>query len=164
MYSLEPPRRGGSYEYPQIPEFLSVKKKTFLGIEYSVYSNRFVFVMLIMAGSEIVTFDWDNHKPYSLSHNICFMSYFLYTDYHFFLSALCPIFYISIIIFISHKKSDNSGGARVVCSSCGHVAARCAVFFMFVLFVVLLFITKTRLFKYIENFTTKIGKFSNNKS
>ena len=53
-YSLEPPRRGGSNEYPQsmfwaeiwkISEFLSEKKIHFLVVKFSVYLNRRVFVM-----------------------------------------------------------------------------------------------------------------------
>ena len=52
-YSLEPPRRGGSNEYPQsmfcaeiwkISEFLS-EKFQFLEIKFSIYLNRHVFVM-----------------------------------------------------------------------------------------------------------------------
>ena len=52
-YSLEPPRRGGSNEYPQsmflarnmkISEFLS-ENFHFLVIKFSVYLNRLVFVM-----------------------------------------------------------------------------------------------------------------------
>ena len=54
-YSLEPPRRGGSNEYPQsmfwaeiwkISQFLSEKKKNhFLVVKFSVYLNTGVFVM-----------------------------------------------------------------------------------------------------------------------
>ena len=52
-YSLEPPRRGGSNEYPQsliwaeiwkISEFLS-KNFQFLVVKFSVYLDRLVFVM-----------------------------------------------------------------------------------------------------------------------
>ena len=54
-YSLEPPRRGGSNEYPQsmlcfeqnyekYPNFLS-EKIHFLVVNFSVYFNRLVFVM-----------------------------------------------------------------------------------------------------------------------
>ena len=53
-YSLEPPRRGGSNEYPQsmflsrnmkkISEFLS-QNFQFLVVKFSVYLNRHVFVM-----------------------------------------------------------------------------------------------------------------------
>ena len=53
-YSLEPPRRGGSNEYPQsmycaeirkISEFLS-ENFQFLVVKFSVYLNRRVFVMI----------------------------------------------------------------------------------------------------------------------
>ena len=53
-YSLEPPRRGGSNEYPQsmfraeilkISEFLS-ENFHFLLVKFSVYLNRRVFVMV----------------------------------------------------------------------------------------------------------------------
>ena len=53
-YSLEPPRRGGSNEYPQcvlsrnkknIRFFFYLKIFIFLVVEFSVYLNRFVFVM-----------------------------------------------------------------------------------------------------------------------
>ena len=54
-YSLEPPRRGGSNEYPQ-SMFLSRNKKKsdflsehfhfFFVVKFSVYLNRFVFVMI----------------------------------------------------------------------------------------------------------------------
>ena len=56
-YSLEPPRRGGSNEYPQsmfwaevwkISGFLS-KNFHFLVVEFSVYLNRRVFVMVHLA-------------------------------------------------------------------------------------------------------------------
>ena len=52
-YSLEPPRRGGSYKYPQsmfwaeiqkISEFLS-ENFQFLEVRFSIYLNRRVFVM-----------------------------------------------------------------------------------------------------------------------
>ena len=52
-YSLEPPRRDGSNEYPQ-SMFLSRKKKNksflsenflFLESKFSIYLNRYVFVM-----------------------------------------------------------------------------------------------------------------------
>ena len=52
-YSLEPPRRGGSNEYPQsiflaevwkISEFLS-ENFQFLVVKFSIYLNRRVFVM-----------------------------------------------------------------------------------------------------------------------
>ena len=52
-YSLEPPRRGGSNEYPQsmfwakiwkISEFYK-KKFSFLEVNFSTYLNRRVFVM-----------------------------------------------------------------------------------------------------------------------
>ena len=42
-YSLEPPRRGGSNEYPQ-SMFLS-RKFSVLVVKFSVYLNRSVFVM-----------------------------------------------------------------------------------------------------------------------
>ena len=54
-YSLEPPRRGGSNEYPQsmfwaeigkISDFLS-ENFHFLVVKFSVYLNRRVFVMLL---------------------------------------------------------------------------------------------------------------------
>ena len=53
-YSLEPPRRGGSNEYPQsmfwaeiwkISDFLS-EIFMFLEVKYSIYLNRRVFVMI----------------------------------------------------------------------------------------------------------------------
>ena len=53
-YSLEPPRRGGSNEYPQsmfwaeiwkISEFLSENFHFFLVVKFSLYLNRRVFVM-----------------------------------------------------------------------------------------------------------------------
>ena len=52
-YSLEPPRRGGSNEYPQsmfwaeiwkLPEFF-IWKFSFLMVKFSIYLNRHVFVM-----------------------------------------------------------------------------------------------------------------------
>ena len=55
-YSLEPPRRGGSNEYPQsmfcaeirkISEFLP-ENFQFLVVKFSVYLNRRVFVMSYM--------------------------------------------------------------------------------------------------------------------
>ena len=54
-YSLEPPHRGGSNEYPQsmiwaeiwkISVFLSESFHFFLVVKFSVYLNRLVFVML----------------------------------------------------------------------------------------------------------------------
>ena len=54
VYSLEPPRRGGSNEYPQsifwaeiwkISEFLS-ENFQFLEVKFSIYLNMCVFVML----------------------------------------------------------------------------------------------------------------------
>ena len=54
-YSLEPPRWGGSNEYPQsmfcgeiwkISEFFYLKIFCFLEIKFSIYLNRRVFVML----------------------------------------------------------------------------------------------------------------------
>ena len=54
-YSLEPPRRGGSNEYPQsmfwaeiwkISEFFYLKIFQFLEVKFSIYLNRRVFVML----------------------------------------------------------------------------------------------------------------------
>ena len=53
-YSLEPPRRGGSNEYPQsmfwaeiwkISDFFYLKISFFLVMKFSVYLNRRVFVM-----------------------------------------------------------------------------------------------------------------------
>ena len=53
-YSLEPPRRGGSNEYPQsmfwaeiwkISEFFYLKKCHFWVVKFSIYLNRRVFVM-----------------------------------------------------------------------------------------------------------------------
>ena len=53
-YSLEPPRRGGSNEYPQsmfwaeirkISDFFLPKKFPFLVVKFSIYLNRWVFVM-----------------------------------------------------------------------------------------------------------------------
>ena len=55
-YSLEPPRRGGSNEYPQymfwaeirkISEFLS-ENFQFLDVKFSIYLNRHVFVMYVI--------------------------------------------------------------------------------------------------------------------
>ena len=54
-YSLEPPRRGGSNEYPQsmfwaeiwkISEFFIWKNCQFLVVKFSIYLNRRVFVMI----------------------------------------------------------------------------------------------------------------------
>ena len=54
-YSLEPPHRGGSNEYPQsmflsilrkLSEFFYLKKFQFLDVNFSIYLNRRVFVML----------------------------------------------------------------------------------------------------------------------
>ena len=42
MYSLEPPRRGGSNEYPQ--SMLS-ENFQFFGVKFSIYLNMRVFVM-----------------------------------------------------------------------------------------------------------------------
>ena len=56
-YSLEPPRPGGSNEYPQsmfwaeiwkILEVLSENFHFFFVVKFSVYSNRFVFVMAFL--------------------------------------------------------------------------------------------------------------------
>ena len=53
-YSLEPPRRGGSNEYPQsmfwaeiwkISEFFIWKFSLFLAVKVSIYSKRRVYVM-----------------------------------------------------------------------------------------------------------------------
>ena len=53
-YSLEPPRWGGSNEYPQsvfseeiwkVPEFFLSENFPFLVVQFSIYSNRRVFVM-----------------------------------------------------------------------------------------------------------------------
>ena len=53
-YSLEPPHRGGSNEYPQSMFFLAEIRKIFeflsenfqfLMVKFSVYLNRLVFVM-----------------------------------------------------------------------------------------------------------------------
>ena len=53
-YSLEPPRRGGSNEYPQsmfwaeiwkISEFILSEYFQFLEVKFSIYLNRRVFVM-----------------------------------------------------------------------------------------------------------------------
>ena len=58
-YSLEPPRWGGSNEYPKslfwaeiwkISEFLS-ENFQFLVVKFSIYLNRCVFVMILMATS-----------------------------------------------------------------------------------------------------------------
>ena len=56
-YSLEPPRRGGSNEYPQsmfwaemwkISEFFFLSENfQFLEVEFSIYLNRHVFVMTL---------------------------------------------------------------------------------------------------------------------
>ena len=55
-YSLEPPRRGGSYEYPQsmfwaeiwkISDFL-YENFPFLVVKISIYLNRRVFVMRLL--------------------------------------------------------------------------------------------------------------------
>ena len=55
-YSLEPPHRGGSNEYPQsmfeaemwnITKFLS-EKFQFLEVKFSKYLNRRVFVMIML--------------------------------------------------------------------------------------------------------------------
>ena len=57
VYSLEPPRRGGSNEYPQstfcaeiwkISEFFLSENFQFLEIKFSIYLNRRVFVMHVM--------------------------------------------------------------------------------------------------------------------
>ena len=54
-YSLEPPRRGGSNEYPQSMFWAEIKKiseffiwifSVFWGVKFSIYLNRRVFVML----------------------------------------------------------------------------------------------------------------------
>ena len=64
-YSLEPPRRGGSNEYPQsrfwteirkISEFFIWKFSFFGGKIFSIYLNRRVFVMEIYEMSEISTY------------------------------------------------------------------------------------------------------------
>ena len=66
-YSLEPPRRGGSNEYPQsmfcaevwkISEFFLSENFQFLEIKFSIYLNRHVFVMksLIMISRKKVIF------------------------------------------------------------------------------------------------------------
>ena len=58
-YSLEPPRRGGSNEYPQsmfwaeirkISEFFLPENFQFLEVKFSLYLNRHVFVIEIPAG------------------------------------------------------------------------------------------------------------------
>ena len=55
-YSLEPPRRGGSNEYPQsifwaeiwkISGFFIWKFSIFMVVKFSIYLNRHVFVMLV---------------------------------------------------------------------------------------------------------------------
>ena len=61
-YSLEPPRRGGSNEYPQ-SMFLSRNMKNFrifhlktfifLVVKFSVYLNRLVLVMSFSSGSPV---------------------------------------------------------------------------------------------------------------
>ena len=62
-YSLEPPRRGGSNEYPQsmfwagiwkISEFFIWKFSVFGG-EFSVYLNRPVFVMLSIHSTQYIS-------------------------------------------------------------------------------------------------------------
>ena len=61
-YSLEPPRRGGSNEYPQSMFWAEIRKKTkkkkkteilsvkfqFLVVKFSIYLNRRVFVMTFL--------------------------------------------------------------------------------------------------------------------
>ena len=44
-YSLEPPRRGGSNEYPQYMFWAEIWKLHFLVVKFSEYLNRRVFVM-----------------------------------------------------------------------------------------------------------------------
>ena len=46
-YSLEPPRRGGSNEYPQsmFRVFFLFENVQILEVKYSIYLNRRVFVM-----------------------------------------------------------------------------------------------------------------------
>ena len=60
-YSLEPPRRGGSNEYPQsmfwaklwkISEFFYLKIFSFLEVKFSIYLNRRVFVMYPFSAHE----------------------------------------------------------------------------------------------------------------
>ena len=62
-YSLEPPRRGGSNEYPQsmfwaeiwkISEFCIWKLSGFLVVKLSIYLNRHVFVMQRSQFGEVV--------------------------------------------------------------------------------------------------------------
>ena len=59
-YSLEPPRWGGSNEYPQymfwaeiwkISEFFNLKMFSFLEVKFSIYLNRHVFVMKLACES-----------------------------------------------------------------------------------------------------------------
>ena len=68
-YSLEPPRRGGSNEYPQsmfwaeiwkISEFFYLKTFQFLEVKFSIYLNRRVFVMgfSVESGSTISLGYW----------------------------------------------------------------------------------------------------------
>ena len=79
-YSLEPPRRGGSNEYPQsmfwaeirkISEFLS-EIFHFLMVKFSVYLNRRVFVMSVSNGLYGLA-NWyaGVERPYHIPANSC---------------------------------------------------------------------------------------------
>ena len=63
MYSLEPPHRGGSNEYPQsmfgqkyekYQTFLS-EIFQFLEVKFSIYLNRRVFVMMFSGTGQLVS-------------------------------------------------------------------------------------------------------------
>ena len=73
-YSLEPPRRGGSNEYPQsmfwaeiwkISDFFYLKFFSFLEMKFSIYLNRRVFLMIIP----------DLYKAFSSSEKYWYFSY-----------------------------------------------------------------------------------------
>ena len=84
-YSLEPPRRGGSNEYPQsmfwadiwkISDFFYPKNFMFLEVKFSTFLNMRVFVMIGLFGQALLnSVDPDltaplehlNHRRHSLS-------------------------------------------------------------------------------------------------
>ena len=74
-YALEPPRRGGSNEYPNLcfeqkcekyQRFLS-ENLQFLEVKFSIYLNRHVFVMNFHSSSQLHTLRKYTRHPIDLS-------------------------------------------------------------------------------------------------